>query len=289
MDQDGGKPLSTRFVGVDLAWSPRNTSAAVVLEAEGERAQWIAHCERLGDNEEMLAFIREAGGSGPALIAIDAPLIVPNEEGARLVDRQITRLFGRYGAGCYPAYRNRPGGCTRGEEIVLELTYYGFVQDPHVQKRAATRTVFEVYPHPAMLALFHLAQTIKYKARPKRTLDFRRRELARLRACLVNLDGHEPALSSPPAVTDRDPNVLRGTAIKRYEDLLDAAICAYIAYYVWYWGPQGYEVYGDTTRGYILVPMTEWMRERLAKHVGKSWSTSEDDHHSTDKPRQATR
>ena len=281
--------MSTRFIGVDLAWSPRNNSAAVVLEAEGERARCIAHCERLGDDEEMLAFIREAGGSGPALIAIDAPLIVPNEEGARPVDRQITRLFGRYGAGCYPAYRNRPGSCTRGEEIVAKLTHYGFVQDPYVQQRAVTRTVFEVYPHPAMLALFHLEQTIKYKARPNRTLDFRRRELARLRACLVGLEGHEPAVSSPPAVTDRDLNALRGTALKRYEDLLDAAICAYIAYYAWYWGPQGYEVYGDTTRGYILVPMTEWIRERLAKHVGSYGQPARMNHQATKIPRQARR
>jgi len=271
--------LSTRFIGLDLAWSPRNNSAGVALEAEGScdsvppaigrgRAHWIAHCERLGDDDAVLPFVSEAAGSGPALVAIDAPLIVPNQEGARPVDRQITRLFGRYGAGCYPAYRNRPGGCGRGEEIVAGLAHHGFVQDPYVSHRAATRSVFEVYPHPAMLALFHLERTIKYKARPKRSLDFRRSELARLRAYLVRLEEHEPAMSSPPAATDRDLNALRGGALKRYEDLLDAAICAYIAYYAWYWGPAGYQVYGDTTQGYILVPMTEWMRERLAKHAG---------------------
>jgi len=260
--------LSTRFIGLDLAWSPRNNSAAVALEAESSLARWIAHSERLGDNRQVLAFIGEAAGSGAALIAIDAPLIVPNEEGARPVDRQITRLFGRYGAGCYPAYRNRPGSCTRGEEIVAGLARYGFVQDPYVQQRAATRTVFEVYPHPAMLALFRLERTIKYKARPKRSLDFRRRELARLRDHLVSLEGHEPAMSTPPVVTGRDLDPLRGSALKRYEDLLDAAICAYIAYYAWYWGPQGYQVYGDTSQGHILVPMTRWLRELLVKHAG---------------------
>jgi len=258
--------LSARFIGLDLAWSPRNNSAGVALEAAGNTARWIAHRERLGDDAEVLAFVRENAGSGAALVAIDAPLIVPNAEGSRPVDRQITRLFGRYGAGCYPAYRNRPGTCTRGEGIVVKLARDGFVQDPSLPAGADVRRVFEVYPHPAMLALFHLEQTLKYKARPDRTQDARRSELERLRNCLRSLEKGEPAALIPPEIVAVDIGGLRGSAVKRYEDLLDAAVCAYIAYYAWYWGPAGYEVYGDTTNGYILVPMTDWMRERLAAY-----------------------
>ncbi|MGC8786691.1 MAG: DUF429 domain-containing protein, partial [Anaerolineae bacterium] len=195
---------------------------------------------------------------------IDAPLIVPNQEGARPVDRQITRLFGRYGAGCYPAYRNRPGSCTRGEEIVAELEKWGFVQDPYIQQRIDARSVFEVYPHPAMLALFSLERTIRYKARPNRSLDSQRGELARLREYIAHLEHCEPAMLSPPEVIARDLSKLHGKSLKHYEDLLDAAICAYIAFYAWYWGPAGYQVYGDMTTGYILIPMTDWMRQRLA-------------------------
>jgi predicted RNase H-like nuclease len=280
------KRLTTRFIGLDLAWSARNNSAAVALEADTAPARWVGHCERLGADAQVTAFIREAVGAGPALLAIDAPLIVPNQEGARPVDRQITRLFGRYGAGCYPAYRNRPGGCTRGEQIQAALTAHGFVEDPYVRQQVATRTVFEVYPHPAMLALFHVQRTFKYKARPNRSVDSRRRELARLRTYLIGLEGHEPAMISPHAVADRDLGALRGAALKRYEDLLDAAVCAYIAYYAWYWGPQGYQVYGDTTQGYILVPMTKWMRQRLAKDVGYLRSDSQINHQGTRTPRQ---
>ncbi len=256
-----------RFIGLDLAWSPRNNSAAVVLQAKDGCARWIAYQERLGDNTEVLAFLHEATGSGPALIAIDAPLIVPNPEGARPVDRQITRLFGRYGAGCYPAYRNRPGSCTRGEKIVAALANWGFVQDPYIQQHAETRSVFEVYPHPATLALFHLERTIRYKARPGRNLDSQRQELARLREAIANLEHGNPPMLSPREVMERDLSALYGSAHKRYEDLLDAVICAYIAYYAWHWGPAGYQVYGDTTTGYILVPMSAWMRQRLMMHA----------------------
>ena len=270
--------MRARFIGLDLAWSARNNSAAVALEADTAPARWVSHCDRLGDDDQVIAFIREAVAAGPALLAIDAPLIVPNQQGARPVDRQITRLFGRYGAGCYPAYRNRPGGCTRGEQIQAALTADGFVQDPYVRQQAAARTVFEVYPHPAMLALFHVKRTLKYKARPNRSVDSRRRELARLRTYLIGLEGHEPAMISPQAVTERDIGAMRGAALKRYEDLLDAAVCAYIAYYAWYWGPKGYEVFGDTTHGYILVPMTKWMRQLLAEDVGQLRSDSRINH-----------
>lgn len=256
--------MNTRFVGLDLAWSPRNNSAAVVLEASAAVATWCGHAERLGDDAELLAFLRQAAGTGPALIAIDAPLVVPNVEGARPVDRQITSLFGRYGAGCYPAYRNRPGGCTRGERIVDGLSAAGFVQNPYIHTRQAVRSVFEVYPHPAMISLFELDRTLKYKARPKRSLDLRRSELVRLRDFITSLRHRQPAMFMPAIVTHRRIDALRGVAFKRYEDLLDAAVCAYIAFYAWYWGPESYQVYGDMGTGYILVPMTEWMRQRLA-------------------------
>ena len=246
--------MQTRCIGVDLAWSPRNNSAAVALAVDGRSAQWIAHSERLGNDEEVVAFVRQTAGDGPALVAIDAPLLVPNEEGARPVDREITRLFGRRGAGCYPANRRRVGGGTRGEKIVAALAQQRFIHNPYIQRLCTTRSIFEVYPHPATISLFHLDQTLKYKTRPHRSLDLRRSELARLRELLRGLDSGEPAMSSPASVMNRALDSLAGIALKRYEDLLDSALCAYIACYAWYWGPVGYQVYGDMTHGYIVVP-----------------------------------
>ncbi len=248
--------MQTRLIGLDLAWSSRNNSAGVALEADNGRAHWIAHRERLGHDEEVVALVQEAAGDGPALVAIDAPLIVPNEDGARPVDREITHLFGRYGAGCYPASRRPIGGGTRGQRIVAALAQYGFVQDPYVQRFSTIRSVLEVYPHPATITLFHLDKTLKYKARPYRSLDSRLSELARLREFLRGLGSGQPAMSSPLSIMNRTAGSLVGGALKHYMNLLDGALCAYIACYAWYWGPVGYQVYGDTTHGYILVPST---------------------------------
>jgi predicted RNase H-like nuclease len=260
----GGGTVSARFIGLDLAWSPRNNSAVVVLEAEARQACWIDHREQLKADHEVISFLRDSAHEGPALVAIDAPLIVPNEQGARPVDRAITRIFGRFGAGCYPANRSR--GCTRGEVIVEALCGESFVHDPHIQQRTAKRAVFEVYPHPATIALFDLERTLKYKARAGRTLGFRRQQLASLRDHLLGLANAEPAMLSSPDLATNDLQALRGLGLKQHEDLLDAAVCAYTAYYAWYWGAQGYRVYGDTCSGYILVPMTQNMRQRLAAH-----------------------
>jgi predicted RNase H-like nuclease len=36
--------------------------------------------------------------------------------------------------------------------------------------------------------------------------------------------------------------------------VLDGILCAYLAYYYWYWGEEGCWVVGDTSTGYITLP-----------------------------------
>ena len=101
-----------RFIGVDLAWSPRNPSGGVVLSGSG---RVLTSTSALGSDAEILAFVTQALPAGaPGIVAIDAPLAVPNETGARPCDRQVASLFGRYHAAPYPANRknlNRYGDC----------------------------------------------------------------------------------------------------------------------------------------------------------------------------------
>jgi predicted RNase H-like nuclease len=157
--------MITPFLGLDLAWSPRNNSAAEALEAEDAQARWVGHSERLGGDARVLSFIGEAAGSGPAPVVMDAPLIVPNEEGSRPVDRVITSLFGHFRAFCRPANLTR--SCTRGEDRVTALAADGFVLDSHMRQGAVTRTVFEAYPHPAMIYLFDLPKPLICNRRRK--------------------------------------------------------------------------------------------------------------------------
>lgn len=258
-----------RFVGIDLAWSPRNRSGGVILSAGGEL---LCATGTLGDDKTIVQFVADAlPGTTPGLIAIDAPLAVPNETGSRACDRQVAAAFGRFQAGPYPANRrnlDRYGGL-RAETIRLGLQSLGFRHDPYLRRQAAVRRVVEVFPHPATVSLFHLQRTLKYKARQGRAYDLRWRELARLRTHLIALADAELPLHLPPDLIELPIEGLRGQAFKEVEDLLDAIVCAYSALYVWHHGSRGYAVYGPQAtdysddEGHILVPMTHSMWERI--------------------------
>jgi len=74
-----------------------------------------------------------------------------------------------------------------------------------------------------------------------------RRDLARKRPQLT-ANGELRRLLAPRGV-------LRGGALKDWEDRLDAVVCGYIAAYYWWWGEKRCRVFGDDwRRGYIVTP-----------------------------------
>lgn len=94
------------FVGIDLAWSPKNGSGIAILEGNKKEAKVVCYDVVLTD-EEMLHQIQEKVKKHDAFIAIDAPLIVPNEEGRRVAEAVVGQLFRKYDAGAHPANRKR--------------------------------------------------------------------------------------------------------------------------------------------------------------------------------------
>lgn len=259
-----------RFVGVDLAWSPRNRSGGAVLSVDG---RLLSATATLSNDDEILDFVSSAIPCGtPGLVAIDAPLAVPNETGGRPCDRQVAAVFGRFQAGPYPANRRNLGryGGLRGEAITRQLGFLGLRHDPDVACRVPSRQVVEVFPHPASVSLFNLDCTLKYKARKGRNYDLRWRELSRLQDHLTALANADPPLHLSSDVADLRIEGRRGRAFKEAEDLLDAVVCAYSAFYAWHHGPRGYAVYGslealdgNAAEGHILVPITPAMWERI--------------------------
>lgn len=252
-----------RFVGIDLAWSPRNRSGVATISADG---RLLSASSSLTDDDDIVAYIASAiPGDVPGIVAIDAPLAVPNETGGRACDRQVASVFGRFEAAPYPANRHnlsRYGGL-RAESIRERLEARGFDHDPQIDSQIPTRRVIETFPHPATVSLFGLERTLKYKARPHRDYPLRWREMEKLRDSLAALSESFPPLHLSPEVSEAPITGLRGRALKEIEDLLDAVVCAYAAYHAWYHGPRGYAVYGDGNAGHILVPMTAEMWHRI--------------------------
>ncbi|HSJ56861.1 MAG TPA: HAD-IIIA family hydrolase [Anaerolineae bacterium] len=257
------------FVGLDLAWSPRNPSGLAVLDEGG---QIVEVSGGLGSDDEIVdTLARLLPGEHPGLIAIDAPLAVPNETGARPCDREVAAVFGRFEAGPHPANRHALGryGGLRGEEIRRHLESLGFHHSSVVGRGVPTRQVIEVFPHPAMVVLFGLGRTLKYKPRKGRDTETRRAELGRLIDHLVALQVADPPLHLTDDVLALDVATRKGRRLKEAEDVLDAIVCAYSALHAWRHGPRGYAVYGqgavqpDQEAGHILVPMTAAAWDRI--------------------------
>jgi predicted RNase H-like nuclease len=92
----------TVIFGVDLAWGERNPDGVTRIEfdtaLEGTPVRFETRLLR-GD-ETLLSYLSVADGAGRVLVAVDAPVICPNETGSRPVDRECTSRFGRNDAGC---------------------------------------------------------------------------------------------------------------------------------------------------------------------------------------------
>ena len=253
------RPCYHRFLGVDLGWQSGPTGLCC-LQLEGESLRLIA-LDRLQPVNDILTWIAQwVESSTSAVVAVDAPTLIPNETGMRLPDRLAHKYFGRYDAGCYPANRGRPFA----EKLIafgLALEAQGFQHRPHSEPRPQGRFQMEVFPHPATVHLFGLSKILKYK---KGTLAQRRPELEKLRQYQLSV---LPTLKPPLNLKESDlPEVpFTGAAMKAVEDQLDSVTCAYAAAHWWYWGLERNWVLGDISEGYIVVPapLNSWTMPAL--------------------------
>lgn len=269
-----------RYIGLDLAWGDKNPTGGVVLDGLGDPksgATLVAMANNLGTDADILDFVRAHDDSGGGLlIGIDAPLLVPNESGKRPCETILSACLRKPEAGPHPANRtllSNANGEVRGERLTallvasLNLTHTPYLDGLPVPPRA----VFEVFPHPAHVALFGLTKTLKYKARPKRTMETRLAEFRRYAQFLETLRHADPPLFLPPGNDfwlRRDPAGLSRplSRLKAHEDTLDALTCAYIALYRYRWNDAKCPVVGDLATGYIVTPASDEMRACFASH-----------------------
>ena len=251
-----------RILGVDLAWGDRNPDGAALIEMASDGVPMLSEVAELSGDDVLLDWIRRRVRDGPAVVAIDGPIVCPNPAGARPVDRETHRLFGWAHAGCYPANSAR---CPRPLRVGRCLEALGFRADDRLEAPRQTaetaagplRRQIEVFPHPAMIALFRLPRILKYKKGPA---AIRRVELARFQSLLqTELPRLEPPIMFGDSIRDlfrSDPACLAGSARKRREDLLDAIVCAVVGWHHWVNGGQESQVVGDRETGFIVVPRT---------------------------------
>ncbi|GBG36261.1 DUF429 domain-containing protein [Mycobacterium montefiorense] len=237
------------YAGVDLAWGTRNPTGVAVVDSEGDLVSAVA----VRDDDEILAALRPYV-IGHCVVGFDAPLVVNNPTGQRPAETALNRDFRRFEAGAHPVNTGKPefANGARGARLAEKL---GLDMDP---RSSTAQRAIEVYPHAATVALFRLERTLKYKAKPGRTLERLKSEL------LLLMDGVERLATTdvPLRVTDhRDWVALRKQVtmaqrksdLRRAEDPIDAVLCAYVAMYSQRC-PGRITIYGDAASGYIVTP-----------------------------------
>ncbi|MBP0022354.1 MAG: DUF429 domain-containing protein [Cyanobacteria bacterium SBLK] len=237
-----------RFLGIDLGWQS-GASGLSCLEWQ-DRELVVLDCQRQESIEEIFAWVEEWSGDRPALVAVDAPTLIPNATGTRVPDRLTHKYFGRYHAGCYPANLGLPFA-ERTVRFGLGLEERGFQHAPKILPKSLGRYQIEVFPHPAIVHLFGLERILKYK---KGRLSDRKQELQKLHNYMQRgLSNLEPSLISCIPWPDNFAQ-FKTREFKDLEDRLDSIICAYVGAHWWYWGNEKNLVLGDKTTGYIVVP-----------------------------------
>jgi predicted RNase H-like nuclease len=128
--------------------------------------------------------------------------------------------------------------------------------------------MIEVYPHPALVALFGLPRRLAYKARSGRSIDDRRVALRALIRLLESLYGADPPLdvtTAPrwPQLTAAVESASTHAGLDRVEDELDAFVCAYVGLYWAAWGRARSAVLGTVADGYIVTPVDPERAKRV--------------------------
>jgi len=272
------------LLGVDLAWGegrpgrPANETGVCALGEDGRilDAGWTVGVQATFD------WIRAAAGDD-AVVAIDAPLVVPNATGMRDCEREVARRYGRWKVAANAS--NAALGWQAGVALRrrLEAAGFGYLDrlDP-----VSGRVFFECYPYTTLVGMAELGyddERPRYKRlirglpAPDAREERARRcdDLLRRVATLTAADPPLDLVSHP--VTRRlleEPSPVLQRAYKHREDLLDAVLCAWTAA-ILHRSPGRMQVLGATAdpdpdgrRPVILAPARPEQRRGSERRMG---------------------
>lgn len=213
-------------LGIDLAWSDGKTSGMCALKRTSGHWEVVEAVAEPWPNGRIVDWTLDHAGRS-TVVAIDAPLWIPNETGVRDCDRKVASIYAKFLIGVHSCNRRRFAQFPRSEALRRELMDRGgFVEAPD----RGSRVFFETYPHPAIVNVLRLSQRVAYKKGP---VTNRRRNLR----CLAEMLLAELPIASPPVARSKRLlgalrpgfDELRGKALKAAEDRVDGLVCAYCA------------------------------------------------------------
>ncbi|MDX2015478.1 MAG: DUF429 domain-containing protein [Myxococcaceae bacterium] len=229
-------------LGIDAAWTTTEPSG-VALALEATPGRW--RCERVAPSLDAFVTARvdwnqkPRGGEldvtrllsvvpvGASLtVAIDMPVGKTPPVARRASDNAITRAFGRFGCGTHSPTPERPG------QLSVDLTN-AFARHGYpigAMGDAPEGRLLEVYPHPAVMGLLGRDYRVPYKVSRASKYWPGTTPAVRARRILDELHALNDAVTQrlPGASVPLPAKVQTLAELKRYEDALDALVCAFI-------------------------------------------------------------
>jgi predicted RNase H-like nuclease len=237
-------------LGIDAAWTATEPSGVALVR--GDRASWeclvaapsyasllLFANERVPidwsaspqgaepDCGELLDAATRIAGARPDIVTVDMPLSTAPITGRRPADTAVSRQFGAMKCAVHSPNATRPGAIA--DEMRRVFATLGFPLACESTRAGTMPALVEVYPHIALLELCAVSERMKYKA--AKTSSYWRNAPAPVRR--ANLLAAWATILSALSTRIRGialPFPATGTlaGLKRYEDALDALICAWV-------------------------------------------------------------
>lgn len=237
------------ILGIDAAWTEGQPSGVALIQGMGSKWKCLAIAPSyidflnlsqgipvdwnqkpkgsLPDVDALLKASRKRlGGAKVDVVAVDMPLSTRPIRGRREADNAISRTFGKYKCGVHSPNLERPGRIA--DNMREDFEKYGFSLATKTAGNRKRSSLLEVYPHTALLKLLKVKERVPYKISkaskywPEDKIEGRRRKiLAQWRKILS-------ALGRTIRGIDLSPRVSNLSSLKRWEDAMDALVCAWM-------------------------------------------------------------
>jgi predicted RNase H-like nuclease len=201
--------------------------------AEGSPVPWTQPGRFHGNTAsvpELLEAAHRLANSPVDLVTIDMPIATVPITGRRAADNVISAIFGGRGCSTHTPNAICPGPL--GATLSAAFNDAGFPIATSLTTAAQTRRLLEVYPHPALVTLLTRTYRVPYKVGKTRSywpalslderIDMLLVEFSAIHDALDNVLG--PVGIQIPTAAGK----LTLSALKRYEDALDALVCAWV-------------------------------------------------------------
>jgi predicted RNase H-like nuclease len=241
------------ILGIDAAWTEKEPSGMALLEssqvgwrcvsvtpsygsflalAEGTPVDWDAKTK--GALPDVGRLVAAAGTllswRRMTVVTVDMPLSTEPITGRRAADAAISKAYGGRGAAVHSPSSERPGSIS--DQLTRDFAASGFPLPTGATPVGTPYRLVEVYPHPALMTLTGAGYRLPYKVSRSRRY-WPKSSPAERRAKLLTQFGEiasalKGEIRDIPIELPEPDSMISTSGLKRYEDSLDALVCAWV-------------------------------------------------------------